>query len=34
LPPDLDFPRIAEQAMEDFRRSGMKIVKTTDTVEL
>lgn len=34
LPPDLDFPRIAEAAMEDFRRCGMNIVRTTDPIQL
>lgn len=32
LPPSLDFPRIADAAIEDFRRAGMHIVKTTDLV--
>lgn len=32
LPPGLDFPRIAERAMEDFRRSGFHVVKTTDRI--
>jgi hypothetical protein len=32
LPPDLDFPRIAEQAMLDFKQSGMNIVRTTDPI--
>jgi len=32
LPPELDFPRIAERAMETFRASGMHIVKTTDSL--
>ncbi len=32
LPPALDFPRIADRAIEDFRKSGMRIVKTTDAV--
>jgi nicotinamidase-related amidase len=32
LPPGLDFPRIAEAAIEDFKRAGMHVVKTTDPV--
>lgn len=32
LPPSLDFPRIAERAMEDFSRSGFHVVKTTDPI--
>jgi nicotinamidase-related amidase len=32
LPPALDFPRIADRAIEDFRNAGMHIVKTTDPV--
>ena len=32
LPPTLDFPMIAERAIEEFRRSGMHIVKTTDEI--
>jgi nicotinamidase-related amidase len=32
LPPELDFPRIADRAIEDFRKAGMHIVKTTDPV--
>ena len=32
LPPSLDFPRIADKAIEDFRKAGMHIVKTTDAV--
>jgi len=32
LPPGLDFPRLAEEAMEDCRRAGMHVVKTTDAV--
>lgn len=30
LPPELDFPRIADEAFEDFRRRGVRIRKTTD----
>jgi nicotinamidase-related amidase len=32
LPRDLDFPRIANEAFEDFRKAGMHLVKTTDPV--
>ena len=32
LPANLDFPRIAERAMEAFRKAGMNVVKTTDPV--
>lgn len=32
LPPGLDFPRLAEQAMEDCRRAGMHVVKSTDSM--
>lgn len=34
LPPELDFPRIAERAMDEFRRAGMHVVKTTDPIPL
>ena len=34
LPPALDFPKIADKAMEDFRKAGMRIVKTTDAIVL
>ena len=34
LPPALDFPKIAERALEELRRAGMHIVKTTDPVTL
>jgi nicotinamidase-related amidase len=34
LPPELDFPRIADAAIEDFRKAGMRIVKTSDPVVL
>lgn len=30
LPPELDFPRVAERAFEELRRAGMHVVKTTD----
>jgi nicotinamidase-related amidase len=32
LPPGLDFPRLAEQTMEDCWRAGMHVVQTTDPV--
>jgi nicotinamidase-related amidase len=32
LPPQLDFPKIADRAMEEFRKAGMHIVKTTEVV--
>ena len=32
LPPGLDFPRIADRAIDEFRKAGMRIVKTTDAV--
>jgi nicotinamidase-related amidase len=32
LPPSLDFPKIADRAIEELRRSGMHIVKTTDEI--
>lgn len=34
LPPTLDFPRLADEAMEDFRRAGMHIVKTSDPIDV
>ncbi|MCY1043417.1 nicotinamidase [Corallococcus sp. bb12-1] len=32
LPAALDFPRIAKEALESFRASGMRVVRTTDGV--
>lgn len=32
VPAALDFPRIADRAIEDFRRAGMNVVKTTDPI--
>lgn len=32
LPPHLDFPRIAEEAIGTWRRAGMHVVRTTDPV--
>jgi nicotinamidase-related amidase len=34
LPPALNFPVIADKAIEDFKKSGMRVVKTTDEVKL
>ncbi len=34
LPPTLDFPRIADEAIEAWRKAGMHVVKTTDEVRL
>ncbi len=34
LPAHLDFPRIADRAIESFRQAGMHVVKTTDPVNL
>lgn len=34
LPAHLDFPRIATEAIEKWRRAGMKVVKTTDAVTI
>ncbi|MBF5044434.1 nicotinamidase [Aggregicoccus sp. 17bor-14] len=33
LPPGLDFPRVAEAAMQDFRRAGMRVVRTSDPLD-
>ncbi|MFY0529563.1 nicotinamidase [Archangium gephyra] len=33
LPPGLDFPRVANEAMRKFREAGMKVVKTTDPLD-
>jgi nicotinamidase-related amidase len=33
LPPGLDFPRVAEEAMRRFRAAGMKVVRTTDPLD-
>jgi hypothetical protein len=32
LPAALDFPAIAERAIDDFRNAGMHVVKTTDAL--
>lgn len=34
LPPGLDFPRVADEAFEEFKKSGMHIVKTTDPIDV
>lgn len=34
LPAHLDFPRIANEAIEKWKKAGMKVVKTTDAVTL
>ena len=33
LPPGLDFPRVADEAMRRFREAGMKVVRTTDPID-
>jgi nicotinamidase-related amidase len=32
LPPALDFPKIADRAIDEFRRAGMRVVRTTDPI--
>lgn len=32
LPPELDFPRLAEDAIEDLQRSGMHVVSTAESI--
>jgi nicotinamidase-related amidase len=32
LPPELDFPRLAEQTMDECRQAGMHVVNTTDAI--
>jgi nicotinamidase-related amidase len=34
LPPALDFPRIADQAIVDFKAAGMHVCKTTDPINI
>jgi nicotinamidase-related amidase len=34
LPPSLDFPRIADEAIADFKRAGMNVVRSTDPLNL
>jgi nicotinamidase-related amidase len=33
LPPALDFPRVADAALRDFRAAGMRVVRTTDPLD-
>ncbi|GEN11128.1 Nicotinamidase-related amidase [Myxococcus fulvus] len=33
LPPALDFPRMADEAIEELRAAGMRVVRTTDPLE-
>jgi len=33
LPPDLDFPALADENVEQCRRAGMRVVSTTETVD-
>ncbi len=33
LPPALDFPRVADAALQDFHAAGMRVVRTTDALE-
>jgi hypothetical protein len=33
LPPALDFPRVADEAVRRFREAGMRVVRTTDPLE-
>ncbi len=32
LPPELDFPRVADAGIEAFKKAGMHVVKTTDAI--
>jgi hypothetical protein len=32
LPPELDFPRLADDAIEDLQRSGMQVASTTEPI--
>ena len=34
LPPGLDFPRVADEAMRAFREAGMRVVRTTDPLDV
>jgi nicotinamidase-related amidase len=34
LPPELDFPRIAERAIAEFKAAGMHVVKTSDPIQI
>jgi len=33
LPPALDFPRVADAALQDLHAAGMRVVRTTDALE-
>jgi nicotinamidase-related amidase len=33
LPPALDFPRVADAALREFRAAGMRVVRTTDALD-
>jgi hypothetical protein len=33
LPPGLDFPRVANEAMRALQEAGMKVVRTTDPLD-
>ncbi|NTX33510.1 nicotinamidase [Myxococcus sp. CA033] len=34
LPPSLDFPRVADEAIEELRRAGMRVVRTTEPLDV
>jgi nicotinamidase-related amidase len=34
LPPALDFPRVADAALKGFREAGMRVVRTTDALDV
>lgn len=34
LPPSLDFPRLADEAIEELRRAGMRVVRTTEPLDV
>jgi hypothetical protein len=34
LPPSLDFPRVAEEALRDFHKAGLRVVRTTDPIDV
>ncbi|WP_338864381.1 nicotinamidase [Myxococcus stipitatus] len=33
LPPSVDFPRLADEGIEELRRAGMRVVRTTDPLD-
>ncbi len=33
LPPALDFPRVAEEALQELQKAGMRVVRTTDVID-